>query len=164
MFIAIHIVVFFSRDGHLLECAEASNHWTSNPGSIFSVEICINIYVCLDGDPCLVPYFFGSLTGFATDLLIEALVETWKQSGATREHNIVVQVNLQIVIALLDCLECNISEAVNLWSDQSWIEKDFSWAETLLVTYLYNTLIVRELIGTLFFIEWISWVDGMLVV
>jgi hypothetical protein len=58
------------------------------------MQISIHIDVSLDRDPGLVSDFFGAFASLATDLLVESLVETWQKSCATRQHNVVVKVDL----------------------------------------------------------------------
>ena len=58
------------------------------------MQISIHIDVSLDRYPGLVSNLFWSLTSLATDLLVESLMETRQKSGATRQHNVVVKVDL----------------------------------------------------------------------
>ncbi len=58
------------------------------------MQISINIDVSLYRHPGLVSDLLGSLTSLATDLLVESLMEARQKSGATRQHNVVVKVDL----------------------------------------------------------------------
>ena len=83
--------VILLLDRHHMESVEAGQHRTANPGSILSVKSGTDRDLCL----CVLP-------GQIVDLLIESLLKVSQQSCSTGEHNVVVQVDLQVRVDLLN--------------------------------------------------------------
>lgn len=114
MLVAVHVVKLLALDGHVLECAERGHHGSADPCSVLPVEIGEHIDVSLHGHPRLIPLFLGSLPRLLADLVVKALVETGQERRAARENDVVVEVDLKIVVAFLNCLEGNVCKAAHL--------------------------------------------------
>lgn len=113
MLIAIHVVIFFALNSHVLEGAEASDHGASDPSSVLTVQISRHDDIGLNWSPSLITILRTFLC-LALYFLLETLLEARKKSCTTSKDNIVVEVNFKIVIAFLNGLEGNVGEATDL--------------------------------------------------
>lgn len=129
---------------------------------MLAVEVSRDDDVGLDWGPRLVA-IFGTLLGLALDLLLETLLEARKECGAAGQDDIVIEVNLEIVIAFFNCLERNVRQPAHLRPDQSRVEDYLSRPETLLMAHL-NDFVTWKLVRTLLLVKWVSRMDGAFVV
>ena len=82
---------------------EGGKHGAAHPCRVFAVQSGRNIDVRL-----------RTVFSERSDVLVEPICEPVHKGGATSQDNVVVQVDLEIGIALFDSIICNLSDAFTL--------------------------------------------------
>merc|ERR1712007_241236 len=104
------LVVLSLRDPHLLESAQGGQNGAPDPHGILSLWRCHDLDL----------HRRGSQSG---QLLRHALADSRKHGGASRKHNVRIQIFADVHVALHDGLERRVVDSARLLADQRWLEK-----------------------------------------
>lgn len=86
------------------------------------MKVCEYVDVSLHRNPCFVSDLLRSISRNFPNLLIESFMESRQKGSASCQNDIVVEVDLQVVVTLLNCVKGYIGKAAHFRTYQSWIE------------------------------------------
>jgi len=138
-------------EADFIESAHGGEHGTTNPCCILSIEVGMDVDVSI----------LGRVLCNVSNLLIETFREALHQSSTSSEHNIVVQTNFEVSIALFNRIYSNVGNsrrfmmactvAVRVF-ENARVENHFSRLEPFLVSN-FNNLAARKFVTPLLHIQ-----------
>merc|ERR1712014_511101 len=128
------LIIFAFGDPHLLECGQTGEDGSTNPHGVLTFWRSNHLDLHRGRCQC-------------SELLGHPLTNSSKHGGATREHNIAIQVFADIHIALHNRLESRVMDATCLLSNKAWLEQHLRAAEAL--TAHSDDVAIRKLVSLL---------------
>lgn len=135
--------VFLLLDGGAAEGAERSEHRATDPGGVLSVQSSLNINIGL----CAI---LSKLANFC----VKSIRESSHERGTASKHDVIVEINFQVAVALLNRVEGNLRNTifVGLVRVTLWVEKDLRGKDALSLVDL-NDLAGGQLVLALLLVE-----------